>query len=1211
MPTISDLAMICFPDLTALLQALANEAVPSAVSRAPATAGKDDMGRVWLRPSVALPNSAKVALLRYGAELEAGAEPVLSDEITCWQQLVPPQRVPLADALAANVVLFEMNDLAQWARLAAEVERLKGKAATIAWSEPIDGDGLLLARVSGTPGHVLLRAMETPADQPGLRAYVAQASGVWVEAGWSHPLGRQLHAPPGRLILIRRQGTWRSLADGPFVGEVREFRVPVGPVLSPSDAPPIRPQVRLRLAAGVAGEAPELWVLRDEPLEQLASLVRTADDLLLSRLMVAMAEHGGRPLVVLRARAGKSAPPDLGLRAEGYRQHLKLPNLYIPCGARLHPPLRRDAVRQLLASDPDRVTWLSPMPGSQFQPEGLPAASFQALSDRVAYFSEHAPARLTSWFQTPRFELEGYQIREEAPEEAIRKLRPEKVELPAPRSDSPVSPTAPPTEEQQRTRGWLGRAAAALGRWFTPRRDADANNETAPEVPETPAANPAPGRPPRRSGNSDGVAEAVQMFLAPTAPPSAAPAPPPRPVSESAERQRALEQQFLALTSPADARERRVLWPELAGGYQGASNWVDAAACWLAALWEEETPTPLWLYGWFRSETRSAFWQEYANDLQRCLTHPRPNLPDIRAVAAFIVWAAADGPGHGVGPAAAPSSQREFLMRHLRRFREYLEAHEAELPVRSAWLAWHSLARLSGGDLLTLARARDRLLERLFQKGLSADQDLPSFLRFAGRGGSERFQTVRDWLQRLRQPIHVWVDRLEMHAKQGRRTVSPTLSPLVTEQYRDQQPPYGSEATPLYTRAYADLMLAWGLARLGAASEANQLVRKAREVLGSRDVVHRWLFAAFEYRAQQALENGTGDGPLPSSMLTALEAMEPLCRNKIDWLRQQSRILEPLEIIDPFRGEVQRDHFDALNPRLARLAEVRERDRLTAEARSLLAEAEAEPSVMPRILKATLELSPRMGEPFARELLERVTEVLDAMTDPTAEAALLERALFVAAHFELSAQVEALASRFEQLLDRQRGAGDARAFEAVAAQSFRGLRKLGLRDSIDRLLRQTADFLLPGVGAMGERLRGRSPAALRTLLHVAAGWFYEGADADATAVLDEVRQVIFEGDLGPKEQAALAGAYAAALGRAPGRLALDRIEELFHRLDRVHDRLNTNTHFSLAQLGVVEAVVQAVVHDDFALGAAVRRWLDSDEYLIRRRIHRDLRSLMG
>jgi cellulose synthase operon protein C len=39
--------------------------------------------------------------------------------------------------------------------------------------------------------------------------------------------------------------------------------------------------------------------------------------------------------------------------------------------------------------------------------------------------------------------------------------------------------------------------------------------------------------------------------------------------------------------------------------------------------------------------------------------------------------------------------------------------------------------------------------------------------------------------------------------------------------------------------------------------------------------------------------------------------------------------------------------------------------------------------------------------------------------------------------------------------------------------------------------------------------------------------------------------------------------------------------------------------------------VQAVVHDDFALGAAVRRWLDSDEYLIRRRIHRDLRSLMG
>jgi hypothetical protein len=37
----------------------------------------------------------------------------------------------------------------------------------------------------------------------------------------------------------------------------------------------------------------------------------------------------------------------------------------------------------------------------------------------------------------------------------------------------------------------------------------------------------------------------------------------------------------------------------------------------------------------------------------------------------------------------------------------------------------------------------------------------------------------------------------------------------------------------------------------------------------------------------------------------------------------------------------------------------------------------------------------------------------------------------------------------------------------------------------------------------------------------------------------------------------------------------------------------------------------AVVSDDFTLGANARRWLDDDEFLVRRRIHKDLRAMMG
>jgi hypothetical protein len=37
--------------------------------------------------------------------------------------------------------------------------------------------------------------------------------------------------------------------------------------------------------------------------------------------------------------------------------------------------------------------------------------------------------------------------------------------------------------------------------------------------------------------------------------------------------------------------------------------------------------------------------------------------------------------------------------------------------------------------------------------------------------------------------------------------------------------------------------------------------------------------------------------------------------------------------------------------------------------------------------------------------------------------------------------------------------------------------------------------------------------------------------------------------------------------------------------------------------------VLAVVSDDFTMGTNARRWLDDDEYLVRKRIHRDLRAL--
>jgi hypothetical protein len=68
--------------------------------------------------------------------------------------------------------------------------------------------------------------------------------------------------------------------------------------------------------------------------------------------------------------------------------------------------------------------------------------------------------------------------------------------------------------------------------------------------------------------------------------------------------------------------------------------------------------------------------------------------------------------------------------------------------------------------------------------------------------------------------------------------------------------------------------------------------------------------------------------------------------------------------------------------------------------------------------------------------------------------------------------------------------------------------------------------------------------------------------------------------------------------------------ELFRKLEGVHDCFTTSTHYSLSRLDLVEAMILALVNEDFTIDPQVRHWLDDDEYLVRRRIHRDVRAAM-
>src|SRR5262249_33747095 len=158
-----------------------------------------------------------------------------------------------------------------------------------------------------------------------------------------------------------------------------------------------------------------------------------------------------------------------------------------------------------------------------------------------------------------------------------------------------------------------------------------------------------------------------------------------------------------------------------------------------------------------------------------------------RLLASFILRAA-----HADAPEPA-------LVQRLNRVQTMLHQHERVLPVRLVWLIGQALHRLSDGDVLVLARTRDRLLARLFQSGLTGDLDLPAFLRFSGSGGV-RFQAFRNWLLKLPERVRHWLTKVN---------------------------PRGTEPPPGETLAYADLILAFGFARLGERDLAHSLHERA------------------------------------------------------------------------------------------------------------------------------------------------------------------------------------------------------------------------------------------------------------------------------------------------------------------------------------------------------------------------------------------------
>jgi hypothetical protein len=1139
------MSVLNFPDLDTLHLALTCGAVPPAVSLTPVVAGFDDDGRVSLKPSASLPRAAQNDLRRLGVQTAKTIPTATTLEFSCWLQLIPLRRGEALVPSTQTPVLFELPKAADLPALVSEMLRLGNDRQAFRWLRD-EADGPALLRVIGPPYYSLLRALDREPGSAAPRAYVEQSARVWVEVGHTHPLAEQFKAPDGKLVLMRPPRDWLYLDDAPFrdVYDILEFQLPAARARWREADLHEQLTVPLRLAPCGGQEPAELWVLRERAVETLDEFVRSADDILLNRLSFAVGEGEGQVrVIVLRTRPSKLPPPVLQLPAQEYRKYLKLENLFLPLGWRLHPPLRRDAVRKHLADDPDQVTWLHPHGDGTFTPESLPENVFRPLTDWIDYVLDHDHAALRAWMQSIQFDFDPFICKDED------QPRPDKKKGEEREPRSPRKGTAGPAAD-----------APAASTTKGPARTGKAEDRVAP-LPELPKASP----------------------------------------DERKRKLAELEKQFLRIEGGLDAPERQALWPELALLNAALPhNQGDAMLCWVHALWEEGPDSARWARGWAWTENKGAG-MPGATEIDRVLKSQRRSKADVRLLAATVVAAVSQDP------------PPEDVLKRLGPVQEFLRQHEPDLPVRAVWLTALALYRLSHGDLLALTRTRDRLLERLFKEGLRAEYDLPEFLRFSGVRSSDRFRAFREWLLVLPDRVTRWLHEVNKNA-------------------------VGAKAED--TLAYANLMLAYGMARVGEEQRSRELLERGRTALAERDDVHTLLLNGFEFRIKQALDGKPPGGPWPAHLLEYLGQMGQMeetreersdgriARYRVEKLREYSRVLEPHEKINAYR----RYHVhtgDDLEKRASQLCDLIDRETLERTAVGLIQEArEASPAQRlgrTRVVSACLGVAPRVGERFAKDLLgevvpacailEELAEKTDDLTERgrrlNEEAELLEKAIFLAAHFDQAAQVQGFVGHFQALVHKLQKTVGGDKLDSLGAQCLRGLRKLGLRDEIHAILNTMAEVITGGKPLPTLAGKKNWSDRLRTLLHVAAGWYYFDMQDEAKPVMEQARTMLFRGELSSMERARLACAYAATLGQAPVDFSLQCIDELFQALRGVKDTLTTNTHYSLTQLTVIEAVVLAVVTEDFALGTTARRWLDDEEFLIRRRVHGDVHALMG
>src|ERR1700722_16559010 len=183
-----------FPNLNALRLVLSSGLIPTDLTRAPASAGFDPHGRLWLEITAFSAREIISAMSRVGVQA-VGKIAVPTEPVRCWAELLPLRKTSSPDQAS---FLFLGPDRQAPSFIAKLRKATKKPFGIELRDEPIDRTALI--SIVNPPQRFLADIAE---QIPSFECFTEQSTGIWVQAGWEHPLPSELVVPEHSFLLFR------------------------------------------------------------------------------------------------------------------------------------------------------------------------------------------------------------------------------------------------------------------------------------------------------------------------------------------------------------------------------------------------------------------------------------------------------------------------------------------------------------------------------------------------------------------------------------------------------------------------------------------------------------------------------------------------------------------------------------------------------------------------------------------------------------------------------------------------------------------------------------------------------------------------------------------------------------------------------------------------------------------------------------------------